>query len=260
MQLRISRPASVAALVLAANLVTPVWVQAQPVSDNGAGAISSYMMLYAFAKVCKFEIEKPIAAVLESNIAAVRAKFPMPVGTSELLISNFEKQLSGHDAETCVWGQNKFNAKISEMAAPAIAAATASGVAQTPVPSSQFPLSSFPPDPVVDAAEDKAQSAIGVYATIFSISKVCSFEIQQPVAATIIANIKLLMPKAKFTDANMNTVMENSATLIGGEREKFCSPGKEKFPAVIAGMGKAAIEAAEGSGITLTPLPDAARP
>lgn len=137
------RAAALTSLLVMSGILS---AQAQTKTELGAGALSGYATILAFGAVCKFDVEKPIGAVLDKNIGAIITTLKVPDGTFEMMVKNSITQLSGHDAETCVWGTDKFNAMIAEMAKESITAATAAGIAQAPIPPSRRPLSSFPPD------------------------------------------------------------------------------------------------------------------
>ncbi len=228
--------------------------RAESGSELASGAISGYVTIKAFASVCKFEIEKPIAGALDSNIAALASKFSIPAAAIDVMMKDSVKQLSGHDAETCVWGPDKFNAMISEMAKEPLAAAARTGVAQAQIPASKVPLASFPADPPADAVKQKAQNGIGGYMAIVAISKLCDFALDPAAVNTILGNINVLKPESQLTDKELDDVLDRTVATFGNNKQKYCGPGQAAFAAGVAEMAKLAAAEVEGSGIRLKPL------
>ncbi|TBW37052.1 YbjN domain-containing protein [Siculibacillus lacustris] len=226
-------------------------VRAETPSELGAAALGGYTMITAFAGACKFEIEKPIAAVLDGNIRALVTKLAVPAGTVEAMTAANAKQLSGHEAESCVWGPDKFNAMIAEMAKESLAAATKAGVEQAPIPPSKRPLSSFPPDAAANPVKEKAQAGIGGYVAILAIGKLCDFTADPATVRTIVDNVNALQPKSELSDKDIDAMVEAGVANFGKDKAKYCGPGPAKYATAVVDMAKYAVAAAEGSGVAL---------
>ena len=112
----------------------------------------------------------------------------------------------------------------------------------------------------VDTMEDRAQSSIAYYVAIVSISKVCKFDVEDPILQTIIANITLLMPVAKFNDKDMDQVITTTTDGMTKDKDKYCAAGAEVFYHNLPMFEKAAVVAADGTGVALKPLPDHVAP
>ena len=111
-------------------------------------------------------------------------------------------------------------------------------------------------DPVVDAA----QAGIANYSIIIAISQMCSFDLDKSTKETVVANVGLLMPKAKFTDKDMDDVLAGSIATLSKDKDKYCGPGLAVFKEKIPIFEKLAIEAAKPTGVSLKPLTVAATP
>jgi hypothetical protein len=228
--------------------------RAESASELASGAISGYVTIKAFASVCKFEIEKPIAGALDSNIAALASKFNVPGAAMDAMMKDSIKQLSGHDSETCVWGPDKFNAMVSEMAKAPLAAAAKAGIAQAQIPASKVPLAPVPADPPADAVRQKAQNGIGGYMAIVAISKLCDFTLDPAAVNTILGNINVLKPGSELTDKELDDILDRTVATFGKDKQKYCDPGQAAFVSGVAEMAKLAAAEAEGSGIRLKPV------
>lgn len=224
---------------------------AETPSELGASALGGYTMITAFAGVCKFEIEKPIAAVLDGNIRALVTKFAVPAGTIEAMTAANAKPLIGHEAESCVWGADKFNAMIAEMAKEPLAAATRAGVEQAAIPPSKRPLASFPPDAAANPVKEKAQAGIAGYVAIMAIGKLCDFTTDPVAVRIIVDNINALQPKSELSDKDIDAMVEAGVANFGKDKAKYCGPGPARYATATVDMAKFAVAAAEGSGVAL---------
>ena len=112
----------------------------------------------------------------------------------------------------------------------------------------------------VDTMEDRAQSSIAYYVAIVSISKVCRYDLDDTIVKAIVENITSLMPTAKFNDKDMDDVITTTTDGMLKEKDHYCGPGIEAFYKNIPAFEKAAMVAADGTGVTLKPLPDLVTP
>lgn len=224
--------------------------RAQSASELGAGALSGYAMIKAFAGACKFEIEPPIAQVLDSNINALMAKFSIPAGVPDQMIKEHSKQFVGFEKQSCVWGAGKFNAMVPQLAAEALASATKAGVQQAQIPPSRLPLSAFPADPA-PGAKDKAQAGIAGHLNVLATSKVCAVTLEPATAKAAVANINALQAVSELSDKDIDRMMENVSANADKLKSSLCSGGAAGFTARLPDLWKAALDAAEGSGVPL---------
>jgi hypothetical protein len=238
--------------VICAGALFASQARAQTANDLGAGALSGYAMIKAFAGACKFEIEPPIAQVLDSNMKALMAKFAIPAGVPDQMIKEHSKQFIGFEKQSCVWGPGKFNAMVSQLAAEPLANAAKAGVQQAQIPPSRLPLSSFPPDPA-PGAKDKAQAGIAGYLNILAIAKVCGVAADPTTTQAVVANINALQPASELSDKEIDGLMATVAGPIETAKAGLCKDGQAGFTSKLPELWAVAMQAAEGSGVALQP-------
>lgn len=105
------------------------------------------------------------------------------------------------------------------------------------------------------APADKAQGGIAGYLMIVGISKMCSFDIEKPIVDATVANINALQPVSKWADKDIDDALKGVTEQLGKSKDKFCGPGIDVFYSKIPEFEKVAVNEAQGSGVTLKPLP-----
>lgn len=107
------------------------------------------------------------------------------------------------------------------------------------------------------AAADKAQGGIAGYMVIMGISKLCNFDVKDPLATAVVGNINALKSTAGWTDKDLDTTMEQVIAALGKSKDTYCAPGANVFYSKIPQFEANAIKEADGSGVKLKPLPAA---
>ncbi len=110
------------------------------------------------------------------------------------------------------------------------------------------------PARAADAAE-KAQGGIAGYLVIVAVSKMCNFNVDQPIRDTVTANINALQPVSKWSDKDIDDALKGVNDQLAKSKDKFCGPGVDVFYSKIKDFEKVATNEAQGSGVTLKPLP-----
>ncbi len=104
-------------------------------------------------------------------------------------------------------------------------------------------------------AANKAESAIGSYAVIISISKTCNFEVSQPVKSAVETNIKALQVVSTYTDAQVGAAIQGANEKVAEKKDGICAMGQEKFNGFMAGQANEAATAGAAAGVTMVPVP-----
>ncbi len=105
------------------------------------------------------------------------------------------------------------------------------------------------------APADKAQGGIAGYLMIVGISKMCNFDIEKPIVDATVANINALQPVSKWSDKDIDDALKGVTDQLAKSKDKFCGPGIDVFYTKIKDFEKIAMNEADGSGVTLKPLP-----
>lgn len=106
-----------------------------------------------------------------------------------------------------------------------------------------------------EKAAEKAQGGLGGYLAILAIGKLCNFDLDKPATEAIVANINALQKPAKMTDAELDQSLAALVDAFKKRPNSPCAAGANEYPAMAVAMAKGAEKEAEGSGVTLKPVP-----
>jgi hypothetical protein len=105
------------------------------------------------------------------------------------------------------------------------------------------------------APAEKAQGGIAGYLSIVSISKMCKFNIDPAIRDAVTANINALQPVSKWSDKDIDNALKTVDDQLASSKDKLCGPGIDVFYSKLKDFEKIATTEADGSGVTLKPLP-----
>jgi hypothetical protein len=109
--------------------------------------------------------------------------------------------------------------------------------------------------PAIGQSLDKARGAIAGYTEIVALPMVCDYRIDDRIDVATMSNLKALAPIAKLPPGASDEILKLTIFEMVMNKERFCGKNGRELDAMIAGIGKAAFEMAQGTGATLTALP-----
>ena len=109
-------------------------------------------------------------------------------------------------------------------------------------------------------AAEKAQEAIGIYASIIAVSGTCGLELGRDARDSLEANIKLLAARAGLGERELETIAKDGTEKAGARKAEICRMDVAAFNRFVTMQLALAAEAGSIAGVPLAAVPGASTP
>lgn len=203
---------------------------AQSPREAAIGALRNYLSVMAVAKLCGFELEKPIVAAIVANINALQPASGLSDKDLDGMLANSVQSYGRTKAAVCAPGLDSFYGLMPDYLKAARDEAAGSGVTLLAVPERSVAAPPPAPPPPVPpsqpaAGEDK-EAAVAMLNQAIMVETVafqCKITLSGPEALTVDRAQYYWRGRANYTPAQFKVVQDFWETDAAKNEEKYCA-------------------------------------
>ena len=209
---------------------------AQTPREAAIGALRNYLSVMAIAKLCGFELEKPIVAGIVANINALQPASGLSDKDLDGMLANSVQSYGRTKAAFCAPGLDSFYGLMPDYLKAARDEAAASGVtllaiperfvaAPPPAPAAPPPPPppAPPPAPAVDKDREAAVAMLNQAIMVETVAFQCKITLSGPEALTVDRAQYYWRGRANYTPAQFKVVQEFWETDAAKSEDKYCA-------------------------------------
>ena len=216
---------------------------AQTPREAAIGALRNYLSVMAIAKLCGFELEKPIVAGIVANINALQPASGLSDKDLDGMLANSVQSYGRTKAAVCAPGLDSFYGLMPDYLKAARDEAAASGVTllaiperfvaapppapvappPPPAPAAPPPPPAPPPAPAVDKDKEAAVAMLNQAIMVETVAFQCKITLSGPEALTVDRAQYYWRGRANYTPAQFKVVQEFWETDAAKSEDKYCA-------------------------------------
>ena len=229
------------AVCLCGLLLAAAPAAAQSPREAAIGALRNYLSVMAIAKLCGFELEKPMVAAIVANINALQPASGLSDKDLDGMLLNSVQSYGRTKAAFCAPGLDSFYGLVPDYLKAARDEAAASGVtllavpervvaAPPPPPATVAPAPAAapqPPEPLPQPAVDKDKEAavamLNQAIMVEAVAYQCKITLSGPESLMVDRAQYYWRGRANYTPAQFKVVQEFWETDTAKSEEKYCA-------------------------------------
>ena len=208
---------------------------AQSPRDAAIGALRNYLSVMAIAKLCGFELEKPIVAAIVANINALQPASGLSDKDLDGMLANSVQSYGRTKAAYCAPGLDSFYALVPDYLKAAKDEAAASGVTLLAIPervvaapppapvAAPPPPPAPPPLPAIDKDKEAAVAMLNQAIMVDTVAFQCKITLSGPEALMVDRAQYYWRGRANYTPAQFKAVQEFWEADAAKSEEKYCA-------------------------------------
>ncbi len=208
---------------------------AQSPREAAIGALRNYLSVMAIAKLCGFELEKPIVAAIVANINALQPASGLSDKDLDGMLANSVQSYGRTKAAYCAPGLDSFYALVPDYLKAAKDEAAASGVTLLAIPervvaapppapvAAPPPPPAPPPLPAIDKDKEAAVAMLNQAIMVDTVAFQCKITLSGPEALMVDRAQYYWRGRANYTPAQFKAVQEFWEADAAKSEEKYCA-------------------------------------
>lgn len=208
---------------------------AQSPREAAIGALRNYLSVMAIAKLCGFELEKPIVAGIVANINALQPASGLSDKDLDGMLANSVQSYGRTKAAYCAPGLDSFYALVPDYLKAAKDEAAASGVTLLAIPdrvvaapppapvAAPPPPPAPPPLPAIDKDKEAAVAMLNQAIMVDTVAFQCKITLSGPEALMVDRAQYYWRGRANYTPAQFKVVQEFWKADAAKSEEKYCA-------------------------------------
>ncbi len=226
------------AVCLCGLLLAPSPAAAQSPREAAIGALRNYLSVMAIAKLCGFELEKPMVAAIVANINALQPASGLSDKDLEGMLANSVQSYGRTKAAFCAPGLDNFYVLVPDYLKAARDEAAGSGVtllavpervvaapppAAVAAPAPPPPPPAPPPAPAVDKDKEAAVAMLNQAIMVETVAFQCKITLSGPESLMVDRAQFYWRGRANYTPAQFKVVQDFWETDAAKNEDKYCA-------------------------------------